>query len=125
MALKPEVSLPIALATGAVVYGVYTQFTPTVADISAAPAHDDTIDSSRKRATWTSAAIVAAISLIAKDPTVFVVGGSMVVLLDWHTRHANATNPETGKATTTVASMAPADQAADSGGDSYAAAYTG
>lgn len=125
MALKPEISLPVALATGAVVYGVYSQFTPSVADIAAAPADDTTIDSSRKRATWTAAAIVAAISLLAKDSTVFVLGGSMVVVMDWHTRHANAINPETGKATSAVASMAPAEST-DAGGDSYAAAaYTG
>lgn len=98
MPLKPEVSIPVGLATAAVVYGVYQNATPTIADIRAGSPQDETIDGTRKMAAWTAAAAVAGISLIAKDPTVFIIGGSMVVVLDWWHRHANAVNPDTGKA---------------------------
>ena len=107
MSLKPEISLTVGLATATVVYGVYSQATPTVADIRAVPQHDDNIESSRKLAAWTAAAVVAGVSLIAKDPTVFVVGGAMVIGMDWWTRHANAVNPMTGRASTAPANMAP------------------
>lgn len=99
MALKPEISLGVGLATAAVVWSIYQNATPTIADIRSGPAQDDTIDGSRKMASWTAAGVVAGISLLAKDPTVFVLGASMVVAVDWWHRHANAVNPDTGKAT--------------------------
>jgi hypothetical protein len=94
--MKPEVSIPVGLATAAVVYGIYSNATPTIADIRVGPAQDQNIDASRKMASWTAAVVVSGISLIAKDPTVFIIGGAMVVALDWWTRHANAINPDTG-----------------------------
>lgn len=97
--LKPEVSLGVGLATAAVVWAVYSNATPTIADIRSAPPGDMTIDSTRKMASWTAAGVVAGISLLAKDPTVFVLGGTMVVVLDWWHRHANEVNPDSGRAT--------------------------
>lgn len=108
--LKAEVGIPAALATAAVVYAVYTQATPSIADIRSAPAGDDHIEASRKGAAWISAGIVAGISLLTKDPTIFVVGGAMVIGLDWWTRHANQVNPATGKASTAPVGMAPTSQ---------------
>lgn len=97
--LKPEVSLPVALAVGTMVYAVHSNSTPTIADIRSAPPNDDTIDSSRKMATWTSAAVVSFVSLVARDPNIFIIGGAMVIAMDFYERHANTVNPETGKAT--------------------------
>lgn len=101
--MKPEVSIPVGLATAAVVYGIYSNATPTIADIRVGPAQDNNIESARKMAAWTAAAVVGGISLIAKDPTVFIIGGTMVVALDWWTRHANAVNPDTGTVVPPVA----------------------
>lgn len=98
MALKPEVSLPVAAATAGLVYALYTNATPPVADIRVAPADNPDIDSSRKMAAWTATAVVCGVSLIAKDPTIFVIGGASIIAMDWWTRHANAVKPETGKA---------------------------
>lgn len=98
MALKPEISLGVGLATAAVVYGVYQNATPTIADIRAGSPNDEIVEGTRKMAAWTAAAVVAGISLIARDPTVFIIGGTMVVGLDWWHRHANAYNPDTGNA---------------------------
>jgi hypothetical protein len=36
-----------------------------------------------------AAAAVAGVSLLSKDPTVFVLGGGMIVALSWWHRHAN------------------------------------
>lgn len=101
MALKPEVSLGVGLATAAVVWSIYLNATPTVADVRVGPSQDENIESSRKMAAWTSAGVVGGISLVAKDPMIFILGGSMVVAVDWWYRHANAVDPDTGKATVT------------------------
>lgn len=95
--LKPEVSIPAGLATAAVVYGVYSNALPNAADIRTAPPQNTDVDAARKQAAWTSAAVVGAVSLMAGDPTIFVIGGAVLVALDWMTRHADAVNPITGK----------------------------
>lgn len=94
--LKPETSVMIGLATGALVWSIYSNATPTIADIRVAPPLDPEISGSRKAATITAAGTVAAISLIAKDPTIFIIGGVMVIAADFMHRHANLINPETG-----------------------------
>lgn len=99
--LKPEVSLTVGLATAAMVYGVYMNALPPVIDIRSTNQSDPQVASTEKTAAWTSAAVVAGVSLIAKDPTVFVLGGSMVVALAWWYRHANEVNPEFGVAVPT------------------------
>lgn len=99
MNLKPEVSLGVGLATAAVVGGVYVNALPTLAEVRISKPQDQDLEAARKVAAWTSAAIVGGISLLAKDPTVFIVGGAMVIITDWWYRHANVVNPMWGKAT--------------------------
>jgi hypothetical protein len=98
MALKPEASISVGLATAALVYAVYSNATPSITEIRAAKPGDIDVEASRKLAAWTSAGVVGAVSLIAKDPTVFILGGAMVVAVDWWHRHANTVNPMVGKA---------------------------
>jgi hypothetical protein len=98
MGLKPEVSITVGLATAALVWSIYSNATPPLADIRVGEKGDRDIDASRKTASWTAAGAVSAISLIAKDPTVFIIGGAMVVAVDWWTRHANEVEPSIGKA---------------------------
>lgn len=98
MALRADISVPAALATGALVYTIYQRGLPTNADVlqtePGSPAHAD-VEVIRKQNAWMAAAVVGGVSLVAKDPTIFIVGGAMVVALDWFTRHANWTNPYT------------------------------
>lgn len=96
--LKRETSLAVGLATAALVWGVYNGALPSVAATRATPANDGHLSSTERAATWTAGAVVAGVSLIAKDPTVFIMGGSMVVALAWWHRHANATDPTMGSA---------------------------
>lgn len=102
--LKPEVSLSVGLATAVLVYATYTSALPTIADVRVGKEDDPDIDSARKMAAWTAAGIVGAVSLIAKDPTVFVVGGAMVVALDVSYRYADAVNPALKRAARSVGS---------------------
>jgi hypothetical protein len=107
MSLSPEVSLPTSVATGALVWAIYASALPNITDIRVGGQNDDHIASTERMATWTSLATVSAISLIARDPNVFIVGGAMTVALAWWHRHANAVDPDTGKASTVSAVRTP------------------
>lgn len=96
--LKPEVSLTVALATGTLVYSIYQGATPTIADIRTVDPNNSDVQSAERQATWTAAAAVAGISLIAKDPNPFIFGGAMVIVMAWGRRHADMVNPLTGLA---------------------------
>jgi hypothetical protein len=98
MPLKPEISLGVGLATATVVYGIYMNALPPVVDLRATPANDENVAATEKTAAWTAAAVVGGISLIAKDATVFIIGGAMIVALSWWNKHANMVNPEFGVA---------------------------
>lgn len=97
MALKPEFSIMAGLTMGALVYGVYNTALPPAGDIRTVQENNVDVDSANRLAGWTSAAVVAGISLIAKDATIFIIGGSMVVALNWWYKHANQVKPEIGR----------------------------
>ena len=99
MSLKPEMSLGASLAVMFLDYGIYQINLPGTADVKAANPHNQTIDSSRKAATWTAVSASAALSLLAKDPNIFIFGAGFAVVLDWYYRHANAVSPFTGQVT--------------------------
>lgn len=101
MGLKPEASLTVGLATGAIVLAIYNRGIPSAADIRVSGQDDPDLASARKMAAWTSAGVVAGISLIARDPTIFIVGGAMTIAVDWWTRTANANDPMAGRVTLT------------------------
>ena len=95
--LTPEKSIGFGLACVTITYAAYSHMLPNHADMRAAPAYDDNIDSARKKALWFAAGSTAALSLLTKDPMVFIIGGASVVAIDWFTRHSNATDPNTGQ----------------------------
>lgn len=107
--MKAEASLGMGLAVGVLVWGIYQHALPPLVDHRVGDVGDPNAAAAERAATWTAAATVAGVSLIAKDPTVFVIGGSMVVGLSFLHRHANIVNAVTGRAT---APGAPVDQAA-------------
>lgn len=90
-------SLPATLAVMALDYGIYQLSLPTTADVKATAPHSQPINSSRTGATWTAISACAALSLLAKDPNIFIFGAGFAVVLDWHYRHANAVHPGTGQ----------------------------
>ncbi len=97
--MKAETSVVAGLSVAALVYAIYSNATPSIADIRVAKPRDADIEAARKLAAWTSAGVVAGVSLIAKDGTIFVLGGAMIIALDWWHRHANEVTPLTGRAT--------------------------
>lgn len=98
MALQPSASVGIGLATAGLVLAIHSQATPSMADIRVGNPNDDHIDRSERAATWASVGVVSAISLLTKDPTIFIIGGATAVAMAWWTRHGNMVNPMTGTA---------------------------
>lgn len=98
MALQPSQSVGIGLATAGLVLAIHSQATPTMADIRVGQPNDDQVDRGERAASWLSVGIVSAISLLTKDPTIFIIGGAATVAMAWWTRHSNAVNPLIGLA---------------------------
>jgi hypothetical protein len=102
MALKPDTSLAVALATGTVVYAIFQNATPSIADIRSLESGNEDIQRAERAASWTAAAVVAGISLLAKDATVFIIGGSLTVAMAWAHRHADTVDTVTKRASSIV-----------------------
>ena len=94
MGLKPEISVGAGLAVGTLVYAMYDNATPPLADVRSITENNADIDKSERATSWMAAGVVAGVSLIARDPVIFMVGGVMVIGMAWMTRHANAVNPD-------------------------------
>jgi hypothetical protein len=100
MALKPETSITIAALTSIAVYGIFqVEVGSSLSDIKSAQPHNSIIQGTVTQAAWTSAALVAGIALLSKDPTIFIVGGAVAAGLSWKYKHANMVNPANGQVT--------------------------
>ena len=106
--LKPDSSVTVGLAEAAAVYVIYTSALPNHADIRSAPAHNTDIESARKAAAWKSAALLGFVFLLTQDLNSFLIGGLALGGIDYMTKHANGTNPATGKLDTGGASITSA-----------------
>ncbi|MYR11937.1 hypothetical protein GTY62_15255 [Streptomyces sp. SID724] len=89
MALKPDAGVLAGLAVGTVVFAIHSNATPPQADIQALPAGTPDIDVAERKATWISAGVVAGISLLAKDPTIFLIGSAATIAMALWTRNSN------------------------------------
>lgn len=89
MALKPEAGVLAGLAVVTVVFAIHQNATPSQADIQALPAGTPDIDAAERKATWMSALAVSGISLLAKDPTIFIMGSAATVGMALWTRNSN------------------------------------
>ena len=97
MALKtPEASIAAGLATAGLVYTIFDMSLPPLADVRTLDSGNRDVSSSERTATAVSGAMVAGLGLLTGDPTVFVIGGAMVIALAWLYRHSNAVSPLTG-----------------------------
>jgi hypothetical protein len=97
MNLKPNEEIQIAALSAAVVYGVFQLDAPSLSDVKGAPEGNTTVHGSVKEAAWTATAVTAGLALLAKSPTIFIVGAAMTIVESWKYFHANTTNPATGK----------------------------
>jgi hypothetical protein len=97
MALKPEFSIMGGLAVGSIVYAIHANATPPQADIRALPANQADIDKAERAATWLSVGVVAGISLLARDPGIFMIGSAAAIAMAVWTRHNNAVESMAGR----------------------------
>lgn len=81
MALKPEASVIGGLAVAALVFGIHQQATPTQADLQALPAGTPDVDRANRTATWISVVAVSGISLLARDPGIFLLGSAATIAM--------------------------------------------
>jgi hypothetical protein len=95
--LKPEIALPMALALGVAEYAVFQVEGVNLADVKGAQPHNTIAAKSITTAGWTCAGLTAAMSILAKDYTIAVVGGTIALALVLKFKHANVTEPMTGK----------------------------
>ena len=112
MALTPEASVMSGLAVAGVVYAIHSNFTPTHADIQGLPTGNKDIDNAERSATWLSIGVVSGISLLAKDPTIFIIGSAATVAMALFTRHATWT-----ESASSLLQQAPGVSQATSGND--------
>ena len=95
--LSPSGSIGVAIGTAGLVYAIYGLNVPNLGIIHATQANDSNVESARKKAAWEAAFAVFAASILTRDLNPWIFGGGAIVVSDWYTRHANATNPETGQ----------------------------
>lgn len=97
--LKPEDSIVAGVAVMAAVVGIYEIGVGPVSVAHATRENSPILAASRKKAGWTAVIAVAGISLLAKDPTIAILGAATIMAMELHYRHAIMVNPVTGTVT--------------------------
>lgn len=87
--LKPSDEMVISATAVALVYAIFNGSTPNLADVRADQKGSTNTHAATKMAAITSVAAVGSLSLIAKSPTVFTVGGAMILFETWKYHFAN------------------------------------
>lgn len=95
--LSPETSVLLGVANGAIVAGIYSGYLPPFAFVRASDPHDDDVEKSRKAAAWTSATFLGFMYLLTRDRNSFLIGGLVLVAVDYTAKHANGMDPTTGR----------------------------
>lgn len=112
MDLKPrlsgENSIIASLATAAFVVGIYSAKVGPVSDVHTTAANDGNLAASIKKAGWQAMVGVAALTLLAKDPNIAILGGATIVAEELAYRHALMADPGSGQIQVTPASYQPA-----------------
>lgn len=92
--LKPEGSTMAGLATIGAVFAVYQLNVGNVSSAAATDANHPVLNNSRKKAGYTSLALVAALTLITKDANVGILGGGTIIAMELSYRHGIMANPQ-------------------------------
>lgn len=95
--LKPEASTVAGLATVGAVFGIYQLGLGSVAQVAATEANHPVLDSSRKKAGYTSLVLVSALTLLTRDANIFILGGGTIIAMELSYRHGIMANPQNMK----------------------------
>jgi hypothetical protein len=99
---KSTQSLLMATATGAMVLGIFNGVAPSVTDVSASGPSDQDIAKNTKVAAWMAGGLVAGVSVLMRDPTVFVLGSAITIGYTWWLNGANHSWPSPVSASVTM-----------------------
>lgn len=94
--MRPEGSIMAGLAVVGIVYGIYQLEVGPVSQAGASVANHPILDTSRKKAGYSSLVLVAAVSLLAKDPNIVILGGGAIIGMELSYRHAIMQDPQSG-----------------------------
>lgn len=95
--LKPENSIVAGVAVAGLVYAIYQGALGPVSQAHASDANHPALESTRKKAGYTAFAAVAALTLIAKDANIGILGFGSIIAMEAHYRHAIMADPATGR----------------------------
>jgi len=95
--LKPDASVAAAAATIGAVVGIYELNVGSISAAQATDANHPALESSRKKAGYTSLVLVSGLTLITKDANVAILGGATIIAMELSCRHAIMAHPLTGK----------------------------
>lgn len=95
--LKPEGSIVAGLAVMGSVYAIYQLNLGATAQVQMTDANHPVAETSRKKAGYQAALIVAGIGLIAKDANIIILGSATIIGMELSYRHAIMAHPETGQ----------------------------
>lgn len=89
-------AVELGVAVGLVNTVVFLHFLPPVADVKTFPANNQDIESSEREALIATTALTLVVAGFARSFDTFIIGGAVIVAVDFAFKHANAVNPETG-----------------------------
>ena len=87
--LKPEAELTIGAITAGIVYSIGQVTLPAYAEVRADKPGNANTYKSTKTFAWTSTAVVGALALLGRSPTVLILGGATILFETWKYHYAN------------------------------------
>lgn len=94
--LKPEGSIIGGVAVAGSVWAIYNMNVGPVSTAHASDANHAALESSRKKSGYTAFIFVSAITLIAKDVNIGILGFASIIAMELDYRHAIMVSPVTG-----------------------------
>lgn len=87
--LDPKSTVMVAGLSATIVYAIFAMDTPPYADVRYDEPGNTNTYKATKMAALTSAGVVSSLALLAQEPTVFIVGGGMIIFETWKYHAAN------------------------------------
>jgi hypothetical protein len=106
--LSGENSIIMAAAAAGLVIAIFANKIGPVADVHQTGSRDGNLGAAIRKAEWTSIIAVAALTLLAGDPNLAIIGGGTVIIEQLNYRHAWMANEANGQIQVTPQSYAPA-----------------
>lgn len=95
--LKPEGSVVAGVATIGAVYGVYQLSMGNVAQVHATEPNHPVLETSRKKAGYSSLVLVSALTLLTRDANVGILGAGAIIVMELMYRHGIMAHPDSGQ----------------------------